>query len=142
MVKDLLLDTRALSVWLLVHWVKSSGQDAEQGSVSRFANQSGTAPGCCANFRKEFAPRNFHLERSRKVLYTTACATVAEKVMLHRFIHWCELRFSLRNREEDSWPGRAAAGQPKHPFCFSQLQMEASRKKIMFAPPLWLINWL
>ena len=119
MVKDLLLDTRALSVWLLVHWVKSSGQDAEQGSVSRFANQSGTAP-----------------ERSRKVLYTTACATVAEKVMLHRFIHWCELRFSLRNREEDSWPGRAAAGQPKHPFCFSQLQMEASRKKIMFAPPL------
>lgn len=45
MVKDLLLDTRALSLWLLVHWVKSSGQDAEQGSVSRFANQSGTAPG-------------------------------------------------------------------------------------------------
>lgn len=38
MVKDLLLDTCALSLWLLVHQVKPSGQDAEQGSVSRCPN--------------------------------------------------------------------------------------------------------
>lgn len=144
MVKDLPFDSCALSLWLLVHPVKSSGQDAEWGSVSRCPNQSGTAPGCSASLRKELTPRDSHLERSRKVLHATARATVAEKMMLLHFIHWCELNkifFPWEIGKKTTGLGEQQQDSQSTPLLLSVAD-EASRKKAVFPQPLQLIGCL